>query len=651
MVKFLLEQNTASLGFFRVAVVTPKLKVAAVDSNLAEILSCLAEADSKQVALAVFPELCLSSYSAGDLFFQKTLLSGCWRALYKLQQASKDFSCFAVVGLPALVGEKVFNLAALVGQGKVWGLVPKTYLPNSFEYYEKRWFAAAHDLKGEQVDFYGSSVPCSSKLLFAFPALEGQSFQAVLGLEICEDLWAPIPPSSGLALAGATVLANLSASSEAVGKKAYRRALVTQQSAKLHAAYLYASAGPGESSSDVGFLGQSMISENGQLLQEVLASPLASQMIYSDIDLEKLQQERAKNPSFVPDSTGYQKIALTAKPRLIPLADLTYPPLRKNPFLPEVNKIEAYHEIVEILAAALWKRVDHIKPACLILGLSGGLDSTLTLLLSQLTIQKFTLNLRLLPVLLPGVGTSPRTWENATKLCAALGLEPRIISIQESFEQHLKDLQRSSEPVDLVFENAQARIRTLFLMSLANAEKGLMLGTSDLSEIALGFSTYNGDQTSMYHLIGGVPKTLVQELILFLKDQAEFVGCQTILEDIVDTPISPELKPLEAGKIAQKTEEILGPYQLHDFFLYHFYRFGFSAQKIRALAFFVFRDSYSAEQIEKTAETFFRRFFANQFKRAAMPDAPRVGSVSFSSRADWRMPSDVAFDLWKHDLS
>jgi NAD+ synthase (glutamine-hydrolysing) len=628
-------------GFLRVAACSPELRVADVEFNSAQIAAQIHEASARGVQLAVFPELCLTAYTCGDLFYQRSLQDRALRQISVIAQACREARVAAVVGLPVAVAGRLFNAACLIGaDGKVVGLVPKTYLPNTNEFYEARWFTRGDNAKTDSVELPEGQVPFGCHLLFAaedWPHL-------VLGLEICEDLWAIIPPSSYLAAAGASVIANPSASNEVLGKKDYREDLVRQQSARCLAAYAYASAGPGESSTDLVYSGHCLIAENGGILARSERFSFQSTMTVADVDLDKLAHERNRNSSFAQVTAGseFRRIPFTIAARS---DDKLLMEVDPRPFVPQdpSRRHEHCEEIFNIQATGLAKRLMHTRAKSLVLGLSGGLDSTLAALVASRACKISGLgNSAVVAVCMPGPGTTSRTKTNAEMLASALGFNRRDIPIHQAVAGHLRDIGHPEGLHDLVFENSQARERTQILMNVAQQTGGFVLGTGDLSETALGWCTYNGDHMSMYHVNSSVPKTLVRHLVEWCADTLFTGETASILRDICATPISPELLPAsKGGEILQQTEQILGPYELHDFFLYHSVRHGFTKEKIARLAAAAFAASYPPHEISACLETFFRRFYSQQFKRSCMPDGPKVGSVALSPRGDWRMPSDA----------
>ncbi len=641
------------MGFVRIAAVTPQLRVADVAFNTQAICAALEQAAARGCRLALFPELCITGYSCADLFYQSLLVREAGAALRPIAQAARRAGIAAVVGLPVAVDGRLFNCAAFLCDGRVIASVPKSFLPDTNEYYEQRWFSAAQHATRPSVALDGAEIPFGADLLFEAGNLPG----CVIGIEICEDLWAVNPPSGDLALAGATVLLNPSASDELLGKADYRRDLVRQQSARCLAAYAYAAAGPGESTTDVVFGGHSMIAENGALLAEAERFRFDTQIILADVDVQRLAAERLRNSSFSAAGGAHRYRVLSfdlpdplagAEP-----ADLLRP-LAQTPFVPANLAQRAKHcrEIFDIQSTGLAKRLRHVGVKTVTLGISGGLDSTLALLV---TIKAFDMlgldRAGIVAVTMPGFGTTARTRDNAQRLAVQLGVTLRVIPIADVVRQHFKDIGHDETIHDVTYENAQARERTQILMDLANKLGGLVVGTGDLSELALGWATFNGDHMSMYHVNAGVPKTLVRYLIEWAAD-AEFSGeTSAILRDIIAMPITPELLPLgEGGALQQETEATIGPYVLHDFFLFYSARHGFGPRKVFYLARRAFEGVYAPAEILRWMKVFYARFFSQQFKRSAMPDGPKVGTVALSPRGDWRMPSDASSALWMAEL-
>ena len=632
-------------GFLKAAALSPALRVADCAYNTQQIIAQLKDAAARGVKLAVFPEFCLTGYTCGDLFLQHTLQQGALTGLQSILDASRELDVVALVGLPLLVRGKLYNVAAVLCRGRLLGLVPKTYLPNYGEFYEKRQFTPG-STEVEWVTVCGQQVPFGTSLLFR--CCEMPSF--VLGVEICEDLWSALPPSTFHALAGATVVANLSASDETVGKAEYRRALVQNQSARLLCGYLYASAGHGESTQDMVFGGHDLIAENGTLLSEAL--PFAGGWAETEIDCQRMESERARNTSFEPSAEGYQTVEFHLEPTETPLTRWVDP----TPFVPHDQRLRAQRceLILKMQADGLAKRLEHARAKTAVIGISGGLDSCLALLVAVRAMKQLGRpTTDVLAVTMPCFGTTRRTRSNAEILCDELHVSFREIDIAATVHSHFADIGQDEKVLDVTFENGQARVRTLELMDLANRTGGLVVGTGDLSELALGWATYNGDHMSMYGVNASVPKTLVRHLVQYEADIAASETLKTVLLDILDTPVSPELLPAkENGDIAQKTEDLVGPYELHDFYLYHVLRFGFGPEKIFRLAKAAFagRAEYPDSVLYKWLRNFYWRFFAQQFKRSCLPDGPKVGSVTLSPRGNWRMPSDAAAALWLAEL-
>jgi len=634
-----------SHGFLRVAACTPALRLGDIAANTQEIIRSSRELAKQGAQLIVFPELCLTGYSCGDLFMNAGFRQQAIEGLRTLAEKTARIPAMIIVGLPLAVDDRLYNVAAVLHEGQVLGLVPKSHLPNAWEFYERRWFSPASTLASEFA--YIGEIPISmgTGLIFEAPDLPG----CRIAVEICEDLWTVIPPSSRAALAGATVLVNLSASDELLGKAEYRRQLVAQQSGRCVAAYVYSAAGPGESSTDLVFSGHSMIAENGALLTEAKRFDFATNTIIADIDVQRLHQDRLHNTSFrdaKPDTKDGDRIQFTlGRSPIVKKAKDLHRSNSAHPFVPstQADRSAVCGEIFAIQATALARRVLATKSKTLVLGLSGGLDSTLALLVAKEALSRGHIRgTSILTITMPGMGTTTRTKDNAVTLAKALGIKLITISIKDAVTQHLKDIGHGGAP-DITFENAQARERTQVLMDMANQTNGIVVGTGDLSEAALGWCTFNGDHMSMYHVNAGVPKTLVRYLIEWCAAQPSFVRASAVLKDILDTPISPELLPASAtGHIAQKTEDSVGPYELVDFFLFHHVRHGCAPEKIAFLAKLAFEGKHTPAKIDHWLAHFLRRFRTQQFKRSSMPDGPKVGSVALSPRGDWRMPSDLA---------
>ena len=632
-------------GFLKVAAAVPSVKVADVEYNLQQVESLIAQAEGQGVEVIVFPELCLTGYSCQDLFKEQLLIDKAEDALMVLLDFTRKLDIISIVGLPVQIGSLLYNCAAVIQSGSLLGIVPKTYLPNYGEFYEKRWFASAQDLMPQDIYLAGSPIRVTPQ-----PTIFTTSDGARFGIEICEDVWAPTPPSNRLSLAGADIIFNLSASDELIGKHQYLRQLLSQQSARTMCGYVYASSGFGESTQDVVYGGNAMIFENGKLLCEGERFSLQPQIKITQIDTERLRTERRTNSTFITAQAQVrcQPVVVACKPVAYRDFELVRA-IDPHPFIPADDKMEeSCEEILNIQVAGLAKRLHHINAQKAVIGISGGLDSTLALLVTVKAFDRLSLDRRgIIGITMPGFGTTDRTYQNALKLMETLGISVREISIAKAVTQHFSDIGHDVKLHDITYENAQARERTQILMDVANKENAIVVGTGDLSELALGWATYNGDHMSMYGVNAGVPKTLVRYLVNYLAGEM----ATEVLLDIVDTPISPELIPAdENGQIKQKTEDLVGPYELHDFFIYYFLRFGFRPAKIYVMACKAFDGSYDEEVIRKWLITFCRRFFSQQFKRSCMPDGPKVGSVSLSPRGDWRMPSDASSALWLKDV-
>ena len=631
-------------GFLKVCAVSPRVTVAGVQSNLNAALQEIEKANKNKVQILVFPELFLSGYTCGDLFLQTALQDACKSALTAVCRATENSALVVVIGLPLKFEASLYNCAAVVQNGMVVAVIPKTYIPNYNEYYEKRWFASGDGVNGT-IKLIGQEVPFGQTLVRL-------SDDAVLGVEICEDLWTPSTPGTSLALSGANIIVNLSASNEVVTKNDYRKNLICMQSAKDFCAYIYASAGVGESTTDLVFSGACTVAENGALLSEGERFAFNGSMAEACIDIEKLNAERAHNTSFT-DAAKKLKEKLSEVSTPVEVSDLEYNEVNRSfdphPFVPSdsAEKDERCREILSIQSHALAKRMSHIGAKKAIIGISGGLDSTLALLVTARALKILNLpNENMICVTMPGFGTTDRTYQNAVDLIHAFGATFMEISIRNAARGHMADIGHDESVHDITYENTQARERTQILMDLANKHGAVLVGTGDLSELALGWCTYNADHMSMYGVNAGVPKTLVRHLV---RNEAQQLPeeISKILNDILDTPVSPELLPPdENGNIQQKTEETLGPYEVHDFYLYHFLRFGTRPEKLLFMASRAFAGIYSEEQLKNWLKLFVRRFFTNQFKRSCLPDGPKVGSVSLSPRGDWRMPSDADCSVW-----
>ena len=629
-------------GFVKVAAAVPAVRVADVTYNVQEIEKLIALADGEGVELLCFPELSLTGYTCQDLFQEQLLITKSEEGLLRLLDFTRQLDIVCVVGLPVQAGGLLLNCAAVIQSGTLLGVVPKTYLPNYGEFYEKRWFASSQDLNTTNIYLAGTPITLSAE-----PKLF-QMGDVKFGVEICEDVWAPIPPSNNLTMAGADIIVNLSASDELIGKHRYLRSLIAQQSARTMSGYVYASSGFGESTQDVVYGGNAMIFENGRLLVEGDRFSFQPQLKSAQIDVERLRTERYANSTFINAQRGAHAVHIAAKTPIGKSFELTRP-VDPHPFIPSDEEMsETCEEILNIQTAGLAKRLMHTNCQHVVLGISGGLDSTLALLVCVRTFDKLGLDRKgIIGVTMPGFGTSDRTHDNAASLMQSLGISQMEISIAKAVTQHFEDIGHDASIHDATYENSQARERTQILMDLANKCNALVVGTGDLSELALGWATYNGDHMSMYGVNGGVPKTLIQYLVRYNAQLPQFAAVHDTLIDIVDTPISPELTPAdEQGNILQKTEDLVGPYELHDFFLYYMLRFGFRPAKIYMLAQRAFEGAYDNQTIKKWLTTFCRRFFSQQFKRSCLPDGPKVGSISLSPRGDWRMPSDACSTLW-----
>lgn len=660
-------------GIIKVASAVPTVKVADCMQNTKEIESLIAQAEGQGVEIIVFPELSITGYTCQDLFRQQLLLDAAENCMMQLLEFSRQLNIICIVGAPIVVGDLLLNCAVVFQMGKILGIVPKTYLPNYSEFYEKRWFASAQDLRPQNFRYAGHPI-----YITPGPQLFRTGDGAVFGVEICEDVWAPTPPSNHLALAGADLIFNLSASDELIGKHAYLKSLLAQQSARTMCGYIYSGAGFGESTQDVVYGGNAMIYENGKLLAEGERFALESQVVTAQIDIESLRGDRRNNTTFV----NAQKRMIdedihTAEADVVMSRDFT---LERNvnphPFIPTNEDMEAScNEIFNIQVMGLAKRIVHTHCKTVVIGISGGLDSTLALLVCVKTFDKLKMPRKdIIGVTMPGFGTTGRTHRNAVSLMESLGVSMREINISKSVLQHFEDIGQDKDTHDVTYENSQARERTQILMDLSNKLGGMVIGTGDLSELALGWATYNGDHMSMYGVNCSIPKTLIKYLVKFVAKTVDDKSAST-LYDIIATPISPELIPAdENGNIKQKTEDLVGPYELHDFFLYHFLRHGFSPRKIFMLAHKAFAKTpsnianasatsenyadmdnlglgvYDDEVILKWLKTFCRRFFNQQFKRSCLPDGPKVGSVSLSPRGDWRMPSDAVSAMWLNEI-
>ena len=636
-------------GFVKVAAAVPRVKVADCKFNSERLEGLITIAEGKGVQILTFPEMCITGYTCGDLFAQQLLLEQAEMALIQILNSTRQLDIISILGMPVVVNSTVINAAVVIQKGKILGVVPKTYLPNYKEFYEQRWFTSALQVSENSVRLCGQIVPMGNNLLF-------ETAETTFGIEICEDLWATVPPSSSLALQGAEIIFNLSADDEGIGKHNYLCSLISQQSARCISGYVFSSSGFGESTTDVVFAGNGLIYENGYLLARSERFCLEEQLIINEIDVECIRAERRVNTTFAANKANCPgKEAIRISTEFVNSKDLnltrTFNP---HPFVPQGSELNSRcEEIFSIQIVGLAQRLLHTGAKTAVIGISGGLDSTLALLVCVKTFDKLGLSRKdILGITMPGFGTTDRTYHNAIDLMNSLGVSIREISIREACIQHFKDIGHDLNIHDVTYENSQARERTQILMDIANQTWGMVIGTGDLSELALGWATYNGDHMSMYGVNAGIPKTLVKHLVQWVAENGMDETSKATLLDIVDTPISPELIPAdENGEIKQKTEDLVGPYELHDFFLYYFLRFGFRPSKIYFLAQTAFSGVYDDETIKKWLQTFFRRFFNQQFKRSCLPDGPKVGSISISPRGDWRMPSDASSAAWLKEIA
>lgn len=638
-------------GFIKVATGTPKIRVADCAYNTQQIISLIQEAQKQKVLVLVLPELCITGYTCGDLFLQETLLSEAKKSLKEIAQATKGMDLLTIVGLPFFRENRLYNIAAAIQNGTVLGFVPKLNIPNYSEFYEARYFSSGNKTV-ESVDFFGEQIPFGSQLLFSCKEVQN----LVTAIEVCEDLWVSQPPSGAHTTAGAYIIANPSASDETTGKNNYRLELVGGQSARLICAYLYADAGEGESTTDLVFSGHNMIAENGILLKQ--SERFSTGLIISEIDLGRLSSERRRISTFPEDKTGYVTISYSMPSaqegikEQLPETVLTRF-IDSAPFVPTDTKERENRcqEILMLQAIGLKKRLVHTNCKTVVVGISGGLDSTLALIIAKKTFDMLSLDPKgIIAVTMPCFGTTDRTYQNAVELIKQMQVTFREIRIEEAVSRHLEDIGHDLLNHDVTYENAQARERTQVLMDLANEYNGMVIGTGDMSELALGWATYNGDHMSMYGVNASVPKTLVRYLVSYFAEQTNNNALRRVLQDVLDTPVSPELLPPSDGEISQKTEDLVGPYELHDFYLYYMMRFGFSPSKIYRLAVLAFKGHFEPEVILKWLKVFYRRFFSQQFKRSCLPDGPKVGSVALSPRGDLRMPSDACATMWIKEL-
>ncbi len=637
-------------GYYRVASASPQVKVADIGYNQQQIIDCIVQADKENAAVVVLPELAVTGYSCADLFNHNLLLNRAAEALVVIAEQTADLEIVAIVGAPVVYRNGIYNSALVIHRGIICGAVPKIFNPNYREFYDKRWFSSGKGILATEISLpgYEDEIPFGEDLLFSFDS------QLIFGIELCEDLWNVIPPSSYQCQAGAIATFNLSASNELVAKADYRRQLVAQQSARCIGAYIYSSAGVHESTTDLVFGGHSMIATNGAVVAENERFHRDNSLLFADIDIERLQAIRRTESCFSDVDPAvyadYDLIQLNGENRV---KQLDYTKINPQPFVPSAveQREQRCHEIFSIQTAALAKRLEHTGITKVVIGISGGLDSTMALLVCAKAFELLKLNTEnIIAITMPGFGTTDRTLNNAIKMCELIGSELRTIDIKPACMIHFDDIGHDPTEHSVTYENVQARERTQILMDIANREGGLVIGTGDLSEIALGWSTYNGDHMSMYAVNCGVPKTLIRYLIQWVADDLGG-AIKAVLADVIATPVSPELLPNSADSdINQKTEDILGPYELHDFFLYHLVKYGAEPAKIAYLAEKAFADKYPTELINKTLKLFIRRFFSQQFKRSCIPDGPKVGTIALSPRGDWRMPSDAAVTLWLEGL-
>lgn len=626
-------------GYIKVGAFVNRLHLGNPKENAKEIIKGLTEGIKKEVAILLTPELSLTGYTCGDMFLQDKLLKESLNALEEIKEATKDKDIIVLVGIPLEIDNELYNCATVLENGKILGVIPKTFIPNYNEFYEARWFSSSKNLKRNKINLLGEEVPVSTNLLF-------RENEICFAVEICEDLWTVNPPSNSHAQAGANIIFNLSSSNEGIGKHEYRKNLVSMQSAKTISAYIYASSGPGESSSDILFGGASMIYENGSLLAENKRFTFENNLITADIDIKKLQNDRLKNKSYMANAKLEEYLTIPVFLKDSKKLERVY---KEYPFVPSniLERKKRSEEILDIASTALARRLMTLNyPKCVI-GMSGGLDSTLAFLIIIRALKKLNRDATdILGITMPGFGTTSRTYDNACNLVKEYGGILKEISIKEACLVHLKDIGLDENDRSVAYENAQARERTQILMDVANKENGIVIGTGDLSELALGWCTYNGDHMSMYAVNSSIPKTLVRYLVEYVKEE-ETGKKKEILEDILNTPISPELLPPDKlGNMLQKTESTIGPYVLHDFFLYHFLRYGAEPKKLLYIAINTFKDTFTKEEIKKWLKVFLNRFFTQQFKRNCIPDGVKVGSISLSPRGDLRMPSDMDKTIW-----
>ena len=630
-------------GFVKVAAATPDIRVADVEFNTQNIINAMEEAQKNGAKILVFPELCVTGYTCSDLFDHSVLLKASRKALLEIAENTNDKDMLVFVGAPLEVNGKLYNVAAAMNQGEIIGFTTKTFLPNYGEFYEMRQFTPGPQTVRE-ITFEGKKIPFGPQILFQAEGME----ELVVAAEICEDVWSPVPPSIQAALEGATVIVNCSASDETIGKDTYRRALISGQSARLISGYIYANAGEGESTTDLVFGGHNIIAENGTILKE--SSRYVNEIVYSEIDLQRITGERRKNTTFQPlDEETLVRVPFTVEETKTFLTRI-FP---KKPFVPsdEQTRAQRCEEILTIQAMGLKKRLAHTNARTAVVGISGGLDSTLALLVTARAFDMLGRDKKdIIAVTMPCFGTTDRTYQNACEMSKKVGATLIEVPIADAVNVHFRDIGHDPEDHSVTYENCQARERTQVLMDIANKTWGMVIGTGDLSELALGWATYNGDHMSMYGVNASVPKTLVRHLVKYAADDTKDEALKNVLYDVLDTPVSPELLPPKDVDIDQKTEDLVGPYELHDFFLYFMLRFGYEPSKIFRIACMTFDGEYDKETIFKWLETFCRRFFSQQFKRSCLPDGPKVGTVALSPRGDWRMPSDACVAVWMKDL-
>lgn len=650
---FSADRRIMRYGFVKVAAATPALRVADCSFNADRTIEVIKAAEEMDVKILALPELGLCGYTCGDLFLQDTMLESCLDELFRVTESTRGMDVLTTVGLPFVHNSKLYNVAAVIQNGQLLGLIPKHFLPNYAEFYESRHFMPGKQ-EAEYIDVRGHRVPFGMNILFRNEELK----QLAVGVEICEDLWMPQPPSGSHVLAGATIIVNPSASDELAGKSIYRRDLVRNQSARLVCGYIYADAGEGESTTDLVFAGHNLIVENGTVLAE--SELFKNDMIVSEIDVTRIVNERRRMTSYSSKTDGYICVEYSyervkraqKKDSRLPVTALSRV-IDRVPFIPEEPKLKArqFEEIMMIQAIGLKRRLEHIGSRCAVIGISGGLDSTLALLITKKAFDLCGFDTKnIFAVTMPCFGTSDRTYRNAQIMSRELGIELKEIDIKPAVLQHYRDIGQNPENHDLTFENAQARERTQILMDLAGMHGGIVVGTGDMSELALGWATYNGDHMSMYGVNASVPKTLVRGLVLHVAETTDNRALKEVLLDVLDTPVSPELLPARDGETVQITEDLVGPYELHDFFIYYVIRYGFTPEKIYHLACLAFEGRFDGKTIYKWLTTFYKRFFSQQFKRSCLPDGPKVGSVALSPRGDWRMPSDACRDIWLKNL-